>query len=281
MSPHPVDEDNNSYHRNDSWVYRPRSSRSIATSGRSIASPPDSARSLTALPDPDQQPLPPRQQQPQRVASIDALIAATSTSQRRVESSSVVALADQYEIEAPTSYRIAASSLSPAAAAATAVDVRPVAPAVPNYSGYSVPTTAAAISSRSLPEPIRPKSSNPPARRADSFNKRYNPHQRWIVTPPPSQRLQHQHLLPEQQARGGEMKMVRIMPRGNPPASRGFSPPRRVDPTLYQKYYEEEEDEIYIVRQNVPYCSYMFSFVQVVILALMMWQCGIAPLKIK
>jgi hypothetical protein len=44
---------------------------------------------------------------------------------------------------------------------------------------------------------------------------------------------------------------------------------------------EEEEEEIYIVRQNWGYCSIFFSIIQTIILALMMWQCGVAPMNIN
>jgi membrane associated rhomboid family serine protease len=44
---------------------------------------------------------------------------------------------------------------------------------------------------------------------------------------------------------------------------------------------EEEEEEIYIVRQNWGYCSIFFSIIQTIILALMMWQCGVAPMSIN
>ena len=43
----------------------------------------------------------------------------------------------------------------------------------------------------------------------------------------------------------------------------------------------EEENEIYIVRQEQGYFSILFSLVQTIILALMMWQCGIAPMNLK
>jgi len=43
----------------------------------------------------------------------------------------------------------------------------------------------------------------------------------------------------------------------------------------------DDEDEIYIVRQENGYLSILFSLVQTVILALMMWQCGVAPLQLK
>jgi membrane associated rhomboid family serine protease len=44
---------------------------------------------------------------------------------------------------------------------------------------------------------------------------------------------------------------------------------------------DEEEDEIYIVRQQYGYCSIFFSAVQTVVLALMMWRCGVAPLALN
>ena len=48
-----------------------------------------------------------------------------------------------------------------------------------------------------------------------------------------------------------------------------------------QDYQEEEEEEVYIVRQEYGYLSIFFSTVQGIILALMMWQCGIAPMEIN
>ena len=45
--------------------------------------------------------------------------------------------------------------------------------------------------------------------------------------------------------------------------------------------YEDDQEEVYIVRQNIGYCSIIFSGLQTIILGVMMWQCGIAPLKIK
>lgn len=43
----------------------------------------------------------------------------------------------------------------------------------------------------------------------------------------------------------------------------------------------DEEEEVYIVRQNYGYLSILFSTLQTIILGLMMWQCGIAPLNIN
>jgi len=53
----------------------------------------------------------------------------------------------------------------------------------------------------------------------------------------------------------------------------------------YDDYTPDDDetlsDEVYIVRQNVGYCSILFSVVQVVILIVMMVKCGIAPLRIN
>jgi membrane associated rhomboid family serine protease len=44
---------------------------------------------------------------------------------------------------------------------------------------------------------------------------------------------------------------------------------------------EGEEEEVYIVRQKYGYCSILFSAAQVVVLVLMMWRCGVAPLALN
>mmetsp|Transcript_12379 Transcript_12379/g.16236 ORF Transcript_12379/g.16236 Transcript_12379/m.16236 type:complete len:365 (+) Transcript_12379:343-1437(+) len=44
---------------------------------------------------------------------------------------------------------------------------------------------------------------------------------------------------------------------------------------------EDDEEEVYIVKQEYAYLSYGFSFVQTVIMGLLIWQCGIAPLRIN
>ena len=44
---------------------------------------------------------------------------------------------------------------------------------------------------------------------------------------------------------------------------------------------EEEEEEVYIVKQKWGYLSIGFSVAQTVILAIMMWQCGVAPMNIN
>ena len=51
--------------------------------------------------------------------------------------------------------------------------------------------------------------------------------------------------------------------------------------TAIMKLDGDEEDEVYIVRQQHGYCSILFSIVQTLILAIMMWQCGIAPLSLN
>ena len=42
-----------------------------------------------------------------------------------------------------------------------------------------------------------------------------------------------------------------------------------------------EDEEVYVVYQRYGYFSILFGIVQVVVLALMMWQCGIAPMNIN
>lgn len=54
------------------------------------------------------------------------------------------------------------------------------------------------------------------------------------------------------------------------------------DGLKYQNYTpEDEEDEVYIVRQDYGYASIVFSVVQIIILVVMMWQCSIAPMSIN
>mmetsp|Transcript_13203 Transcript_13203/g.28991 ORF Transcript_13203/g.28991 Transcript_13203/m.28991 type:complete len:381 (+) Transcript_13203:268-1410(+) len=43
----------------------------------------------------------------------------------------------------------------------------------------------------------------------------------------------------------------------------------------------DDEEETYIVRQDYPYCSYLFSGVQCLIMILLLWQCGRAPMNIN
>ena len=45
--------------------------------------------------------------------------------------------------------------------------------------------------------------------------------------------------------------------------------------------FQEEDEEVYIVRQRWGYCSILFSVIQTIILAIMMIKCGVAPLNIN
>lgn len=42
-----------------------------------------------------------------------------------------------------------------------------------------------------------------------------------------------------------------------------------------------EDDEVYIVRQRYGYFSIFFGVIQIIVLGIMMWQCGIAPMNIN
>ena len=44
---------------------------------------------------------------------------------------------------------------------------------------------------------------------------------------------------------------------------------------------DEQEEEVYLVKQNYGYCSIGFSIVQTVILIIMMIECGVAPMNIN
>ena len=44
---------------------------------------------------------------------------------------------------------------------------------------------------------------------------------------------------------------------------------------------DDEEEQVYIVKQQYGVLSILFSLVQTIILAIMMWQCGIAPMNLK
>jgi membrane associated rhomboid family serine protease len=44
---------------------------------------------------------------------------------------------------------------------------------------------------------------------------------------------------------------------------------------------ENIDNEVYIVRQNYGYCSILFSLAQTTIMVLMIWKCGLAPLKLN
>jgi membrane associated rhomboid family serine protease len=51
--------------------------------------------------------------------------------------------------------------------------------------------------------------------------------------------------------------------------------------TVFTGEDESEGGETYIVQQRCGYCSILFSVAQTIILGLMMWQCGIAPLSLN
>jgi membrane associated rhomboid family serine protease len=67
------------------------------------------------------------------------------------------------------------------------------------------------------------------------------------------------------------------------PRSSSSSPQRRGKSKLLDTDEDEmnEDEEVYIVRQRFGYCSILFSIVQSIVLGLMMWQCGIAPLNLN
>jgi membrane associated rhomboid family serine protease len=44
---------------------------------------------------------------------------------------------------------------------------------------------------------------------------------------------------------------------------------------------DEDDEEVYIVRQQYGYFSILFSIAQTIILGLMMWQCGVAPMSLN
>lgn len=52
-------------------------------------------------------------------------------------------------------------------------------------------------------------------------------------------------------------------------------------PEAYRDEEDDEDQEIYVVRQNHGYFAIIFSLVQTVILGVMMWQCGVAPIQLK
>jgi hypothetical protein len=86
---------------------------------------------------------------------------------------------------------------------------------------------------------------------------------------------QHHADVKAQRGQGGRKK------RSSDP---GYHHPTAPEIGLAEDEYvniEDNDEEIYLVRQNIGYCAIAFSVVQTVILGLMMWQCGIAPLNIK
>lgn len=44
---------------------------------------------------------------------------------------------------------------------------------------------------------------------------------------------------------------------------------------------DDDDEEVYIVRQQYGYFSILFSIAQTIILGLMMWQCGVAPMNLN
>lgn len=52
-------------------------------------------------------------------------------------------------------------------------------------------------------------------------------------------------------------------------------------PNTGEQNIVHEEEEVYIVKQRYGYFSIIFGVVQIVVLALMMWQCGVAPMNIN
>jgi hypothetical protein len=67
-------------------------------------------------------------------------------------------------------------------------------------------------------------------------------------------------------------------------ASMEISGRRKYDdykPEAYRDEDDDEDQEIYVVRQNCGYFAILFSLVQTVILGVMMWQCGVAPIQLK
>jgi hypothetical protein len=57
--------------------------------------------------------------------------------------------------------------------------------------------------------------------------------------------------------------------------------PRNYDPNSESEVVGTAEDEGDSVRQNWGYFSIFFSIVQTIILALMMWQCGVDPMTLS
>lgn len=51
--------------------------------------------------------------------------------------------------------------------------------------------------------------------------------------------------------------------------------------TRHEYHDDPAEEDVYIVRQKYGYCSIFFSAVQTIVLVVMMWQCGVAPLNIN
>ena len=54
-----------------------------------------------------------------------------------------------------------------------------------------------------------------------------------------------------------------------------------ISPNTGEQNKVDENEEVYVVRQRYGYFSIFFGVIQIIILALMMWQCGIAPMNIN
>lgn len=81
---------------------------------------------------------------------------------------------------------------------------------------------------------------------------------------------------------GGERQMVARgrYPDGSDPEGGGQQ--QRAAGAAGHDYHDDPaEEDVYIVQQKYGYCSIIFSVVQTVVLAIMMWQCKVAPLNIN
>lgn len=53
------------------------------------------------------------------------------------------------------------------------------------------------------------------------------------------------------------------------------------NPAALEPTQSDESTEVYYVKQRRGYCAIGFSVVQTLVLAIMMWQCGVAPLNVN
>ena len=83
-----------------------------------------------------------------------------------------------------------------------------------------------------------------------------------------------------QKARNRQELQAIVHQKGYTPGQNNNQSQNNNDETLYNPD-DDDPEEIYIVRQNTAYFSYIFSFLQIFILAWMMWQCSVAPLTIN
>lgn len=65
------------------------------------------------------------------------------------------------------------------------------------------------------------------------------------------------------------------------PSSSAYDDVQRLDANKNNNEDYDDEEEIYIVRQEYGYLSILFSVVQTIILGLMLWQCGVAPMNVN